>query len=256
MFSGKTKSYIFISILIILLILLNYRSFAQNTKPNIPMLGEKAPGFTAKTTRGIINFPRDYKGKWVVFFSHPSDFTPVCTTELMTFATAFDEFKKLNAELLGLSGDSVSSHIAWLNTIKKKIKYKNMENVEINFPVIADSDMSIAKKYGMMQPEVSNVYTVRAVFVINPEGIIKSIIYYPPAVGRNVDEIKRLIRALQVSKEYNVAVPANWQPGDNVIIPPYGTYEKAQEKLQRANFTDWFMCFKKLDEVKPGKIRD
>lgn len=253
MLSGKNLIYFLISIIILSLVLLNYNTFAQDKKSEIPLIGSKAPEFSAKTTKGVINFPKDYKGKWVILFSHPSDFTPVCTTEFMTFATASPEFSALNTELIGLSVDGVSSHIAWLDTIKKRIKYKDMENVEVNFPVIADVDMNVSKKYGMIQPEASNTHAVRAVFVIDPEGIIRSIIYYPLTTGRNIEEIKRLIKALQVSDKYKVTTPANWQPGEKVIIPPPDTYKKAQERMDDPNCLDWFMCFKELEQVKKGQ---
>ncbi len=216
---------------------------------SMPLIGDDAPAFTAQTTQGTINFPEDYKGKWVVLFSHPADFTPVCTTEFMTFASMKDEFKALNTELIGLSIDSLYAHIAWLRTIKEKIEYKGMKDVDVSFPVIEDLRMNVAKKYGMVQPNASTTQAVRAVFVIDPEAKVQAIIYYPLANGRNMDEIKRLILALQKSRKDGVATPANWQPGDDVIIPPPGSCGDAKERVESKEegkyCLDWFMCLKK-----------
>jgi peroxiredoxin (alkyl hydroperoxide reductase subunit C) len=217
----------------------------------VPVIGQKAPAFTAETTQGPINFPNDYIGKWVILFSHPADFTPVCTTEFMTFASMADEFKALNCELVGLSIDSTYSHIAWLRTIKEKIKYKDMENVEVNFPVIADLKMDVAKKYGMLQPTASDTKAVRAVFFIDPESKIRALIYYPLSNGRNFAEIKRLLIAMQTADKYQVATPADWQPGEEVIVPPPGSCGVAKERVENADkegyrCLDWFLCFKTL----------
>ncbi|MCM8770202.1 MAG: peroxiredoxin [Candidatus Omnitrophica bacterium] len=214
----------------------------------MPLIGEKAPSFKAETTQGPINFPDDYKGKWVIFFSHPADFTPVCTTEFITFATMEKEFESLNCKLLGLSIDSTYSHIAWLRTIKEKIEYKGMKNVEVNFPVISDSTMEVAKLYGMLQPNASNTQTVRAVFLIDPTSIIRAILYYPLSNGRNMEEIKRLLVAMQYSDEFGIATPANWQPGEDVIVPPPASCRKARERLEKSGedyqCLDWFLCLK------------
>ena len=219
----------------------------------LPLIGEKAPAFTADSTQGPIHFPDDYKGKWVVFFSHPADFTPVCTTEFMAFAAAADDFKELNAELLGLSIDSIFSHIAWLRTIKERIEYKGMKDVEVTFPVISDLTMEVAKTFGMLQPSASTTQAVRAVFLIDPKAIVRAILYYPLSNGRNVDEIKRLLIAMQTSDEYKVATPANWRVGDDVIIPPPGSCGSAAERVEKAGADyrclDWFLCLKKY----PGK---
>ena len=215
----------------------------------IPLIGEKAPSFTAETTMGTINFPEDYKGKWVIFFSHPDDFTPVCTTEFMTFATMQEEFRALNAELLGLSIDSTYSHIAWLRTIKEKIEYKGMKDVEVMFPVISDLTMEVSAKFGMVQPQESNTQAVRAVFIFDPEAKVRAILYYPLSNGRNMDEVKRLLVAMQHSDEHNVATPDNWQLGDDVIIPPPGSCCTAKDRVDDAGddyyCLDWFMCLKK-----------
>jgi peroxiredoxin (alkyl hydroperoxide reductase subunit C) len=215
----------------------------------MPLIGDSAPKFVAKTTQGVINFPDDYKGKWVIFFSHPADFTPVCTTEFMTFAMMQDEFKELNTELVGLSVDSLYAHIAWLRTIKEKIKWKGMENVEIKFPLIEDIKMEVANKYGMIQPNQSTTQAVRAVFIIDPEGIIRLILYYPQSIGRSFDEIKRIVMALQKTDKGNVATPADWRVGDDVIIPPASSYNAAKARVDSPDKSmyclDWFMCFKK-----------
>ncbi|MBU0607573.1 MAG: peroxiredoxin [Armatimonadetes bacterium] len=218
----------------------------------MPLIGEKAPAFKALTTQGEISFPDDYQGKWVILFSHPADFTPVCTSEFMTFATMADEFKALNAELIGLSIDSHYAHIAWLRTIKEKIEYKGMKNVEVNFPVIADLSMEVAKKFGMVQPAVATTQAVRAVFIIDPESIVRAILYYPMTTGRNMDEIKRMIIAMQMADKHQVATPANWQPGDDVIIPTAGSCGQARDRVAGAGddyyCLDWFLCLKKCPE--------
>lgn len=215
----------------------------------LPLIGEKAPAFKADTTQGPINFPEDFKSKWVVFFSHPADFTPVCTTEFMTFASMQPEFEKLNCKLMGLSIDSTYSHIAWLRTIKDKIEYKGMKGVEVTFPVISDLTMEVAKAYGMLQPGASNTQAVRAVFIIDPDARIRAILYYPLSNGRNMEEIKRLLIALQTSDKFKVATPANWQPGEDVIVPPPGSCGAAKQRVERSErdvkCLDWFLCLKK-----------
>jgi peroxiredoxin (alkyl hydroperoxide reductase subunit C) len=215
----------------------------------LPLIGEKAPAFKAETTQGNINFPDDYKGKWVILFSHPADFTPVCTTEFMTFASMEDEFKALNCQLIGLSIDSTYSHIAWLRTIKEKIEYKGMKNIEVMFPVISDLTMEVAKKYGMLQPGASNTQAVRAVFMIDPNAVVRSILYYPLSTGRNMREIKRMLVAMQHADKYQIATPANWELGDDVIIPPPGSCGVAKERVEKAGeeyrCLDWFLCLKK-----------
>jgi len=216
----------------------------------IPLIGEPAPAFRANTTNGPINFPEDYKGKWVILFSHPADFTPVCTTEFMSFAAIQDDLKKLNTELIGLSIDSNFSHIAWLRTIKEKVKFRNWSNVDVTFPVIADLKMDVAKKYGMLQPAASETQAVRAVFFIDPKGVMRALIYYPLSNGRNFDEILRLLQAMQTSDKYGVATPADWRPGEDVIIPPPATAQLAKERVAEHGdkCVDWFLCFKKLDQ--------
>lgn len=214
----------------------------------MPLIGDQAPSFKATTTQGEINFPADYEGKWVILFSHPADFTPVCTTEFMTFTRMLDEFKELNTELVGLSVDSLYAHIAWLRRINE-LEWKGMKNLEVTFPLIEDIKMDVAKKYGMIQPNQSNTQAVRAVFVIDPNGVIRTILYYPLSTGRNFDEIKRIIQALQKADAENVATPADWRPGDDVIVPPAGSCGTAKERMEEKSddvyCLDWFMCFKK-----------
>jgi len=216
----------------------------------MPRIGDVAPDFHANTTQGPINFPRDYKGSWVILFSHPADFTPVCTSEFMTFATMEKRFAQSNCKLIGLSVDGLFSHIAWLRTIKEKIEFKGMKDVEVNFPLIEDVSMKVARKYGMIQPGESSTKAVRAVFFIDPKGIIRAIIYYPGSLGRNFEEIYRVIVALQTADKYGVATPADWQPGDDVIVPPVGSCGAAKDRMTKKEegltCYDWFFCTKKL----------
>ncbi len=215
----------------------------------MPLLGDDAPNFEAVTTQGKINFPKDYRGSWVILFSHPADFTPVCTTEFMMFAKLQEEFKALNTELVGLSVDSLHSHIAWLRTIKEKIEFKGMKNIDVTFPLIEDITMSVAKKYGMIQPKQSGTQAVRAVFVIDPKGKIRTILYYPLSTGRNFDELLRLLQALQKSDSEGVATPADWRPGDDLIVPPATNAKLAERRMkgeeEGVTCLDWFMCLKK-----------
>lgn len=214
-----------------------------------PLIGNKAPSFQAVTTLGNINFPEDYKGKWVIFFSHPADFTPVCTTEFMTFASMQEDFRKLNTELLGLSIDSLYAHIAWLREIEN-FEWNGIKNPVMKFPLIEDLKMDIARKYGMIQGQ-SDIQAVRAVFIIDPNAIIRTILYYPASTGRNMEEIKRIILALQKADREKIATPANWVPGKDVILPPPRTMPAAEERLAMdASYIDvycldWFMCLKK-----------
>ena len=215
---------------------------------SLPRIGDKAPSFKAVTTQGDINFPEDYAGKWAILFSHPADFTPVCTSEFMTFASMQKDFDALNTQLVGLSVDGLYSHIAWLRTIKEKIEYKGMKNVEVNFPLIEDITMEVANKYGMMQPGESNTKAVRAVFFIDPKGIIRAMIYYPLSLGRNFDELKRVIIALQTADNFSVATPADWRPGDDVIVPTAGSCGVAKSRMEGqeegVKCYDWFFCTK------------
>jgi len=225
----------------------------QEQVVSMPRIGDPAPKFEAKTTQGNINFPDDYKGEWVILFSHPADFTPVCTSEFMTFAHLEKKFDKANCKLVGLSIDGLYSHIAWLRTIKEKIEYKGMKNIEVKFPLIEDITMSVANKYGMIQPGESNTQAVRAVFFIDPKGIIRTILYYPLSLGRNFDEMYRILVALQTADKFSIATPADWQPGDDVIVPPAGSCGTAEDRMvgkEDMHCYDWFFCTKKLDKEK------
>ncbi len=207
----------------------------------MPRLNEPAPEFEAPTTHGVKKLS-DYRGKWLVLFSHPADFTPVCTTEFMAFARRAGDFAEVNTELLGLSIDSTFSHIAWERNIKEKF------GVEIPFPIIADLKMDVAKKYGMIHPGAADTSAVRATFIIDPEGILRAMVYYPMTNGRSIDEILRLVKALQTSDEHGVATPEGWQPGDKVIVPPPATIQDAEERLKMsdAEVTDWYFVKKDL----------
>ncbi len=220
----------------------------------MPRIGDRAPAFKAMTTQGEITFPDQYAGSWVILFSHPADFTPVCTSEFMTFASMEDKFAEVNCKLVGLSVDGLYSHIAWLRTIKDKIEYRGMKNVEVKFPLIEDITMEVAKKYGMIQPGESSTKAVRAVFVIDPKGIIRVIIYYPLSLGRNFEELYRIVVALQVADAFSVALPADWRPGDPVIVPPPGSCGVAKERMEvkQPDVTchDWFFCTKKIEKEK------
>jgi peroxiredoxin 2/4 len=224
----------------------------------MPRIGDNAPAFKAVTTQGEINFPADYSGSWVILFSHPADFTPVCTSEFMTFATLESKFERANCKLVGLSVDGLYSHIAWLRTIKDKIQYKGMKDVEVKFPLIEDITMEVARAYGMIQPGESSTKAVRAVFVIDPKGKIRAIIYYPLSLGRNFDELYRALIAMQTADAFSVATPADWRPGDDVIVPTAGSCGVAKDRMEGKedmHCYDWFFCTKKISEQQVlGKI--
>ncbi|AWB09441.1 1-Cys peroxiredoxin [Thermodesulfobium acidiphilum] len=208
-----------------------------------PLLGEKIENRKVKTTHGLINLPDDYSGKWVVLFSHPADFTPVCTTEFVAFQKKLDEFRALNTQLIGLSIDQVFSHIKWIEWIKEKL------GVNIEFPIIADDMGEVAKSFGMIQP-AKGTNTVRAVFVIDDKAILRLVLYYPQELGRNIDEILRAVKALQTSDNNKVAIPANWPNSDligsDVIIPPPSDVKSAAERSSQANCFDWWFCHKNI----------
>jgi len=210
----------------------------------MPLLGEKFPEVKVQTTHGQMTLPNDYEGKWFVLFSHPADFTPVCTTEFVAFAQKADEFKKMGVELIGLSVDQVFSHIKWVEWIKDNL------NVEIPFPVIADSAEGVSKALGMIHPGKSSSNTVRAVFVVDPKGNLRLMIYYPQEIGRNVDEVIRAVKALQTSDKFGVATPENWPNndliGDHVIIPPATDVETAEKRKNQEGCFDWWFCHKEL----------
>lgn len=226
---------------------------SQNPIEAVPMprIGDRAPSFKAETTQGEISFPEQFAGSWVILFSHPADFTPVCTTEFITFASLEKKFANANCKLVGLSVDGLYSHIAWLRTIKDKIEYKGMKNVEVKFPLVEDITMTVARKYGMIQPGESSTKAVRAVFYIDPAGVIRAIIYYPLSLGRNFDELYRVLIGLQTADALSVATPADWQPGDDVIVPPASSCDAAKERMKaKGDMTcyDWFFCTKKVSK--------
>ncbi|MBT3383022.1 MAG: peroxiredoxin [Prolixibacteraceae bacterium] len=207
----------------------------------MPRIGDMAPDFKANTTHGPIQFSEFIKDNWVILFSHPADFTPVCTTEMSGFALRSDEFDALNTKLIGLSIDSIHSHIAWVNNVKKNT------GVLFNFPIIADIDMKVSKIYGMLQPNESETAAVRAVFFIDPVGKIRLMMYYPLNVGRNMDEIMRSLIALQTSDKHGVAMPLNWQPGEKVIVPPPKTVAEMEER-EKSDYemVDFYLAKKDL----------
>jgi peroxiredoxin (alkyl hydroperoxide reductase subunit C) len=239
----------------------------MNTR--IPMMGEIAPSFRARTTHGEVNFPKDYEGKWVIFFSHPGDFTPVCTTEFMVFAKMQEEFRQLDTELLGLSVDSILSHITWLRSIKEKVEFNGISGIDVEFPIVEDNGFSIVKKYGLLQPfenkrylryiqdlqankatddnEIMNAQPVRGIFIIDPESHIRYMAFYPLSNGRNLDEIKRILQAIQKTDSEKVDTPVNWNPGDDVIVPPPLSYKYAKKRMEDKELkcSDWYICLKK-----------
>ncbi len=206
---------------------------------SLPRLNEPAPQFTATATTGALKLS-DYKGKWVVLFSHPADFTPVCTTELAGFAARQADFDKRGVQLIGVSIDSVYSHLAWIQSIEKNF------NTKIGFPVVADLDTKVAQLYGMIHPGASTTATVRCVFVIDPNQTMRAMIYYPLTTGRSIDEIIRLIDALQLNAEKGLATPANWKPGDKLIVPAPLTAEGVEKRLKEpgVEVKDWYLTYK------------
>ncbi len=209
----------------------------------MPRIGDQAPDFTAVTTKGTIKFSDYAKDKWLVLFSHPADFTPVCTTEMSGFAVRKNEFDALNAELMGLSIDSIHAHLAWVDNVHKNT------GVYFDFPIIADIDMKVSKLYGMLQPNESETAAVRAVFFIDPSKKIRLIMYYPLNVGRNMDEILRVLEALQVSDEHKVAMPLDWKKGEKVIVPPPKTLVEMNERNANTEYekVDFYLCKRELE---------
>ena len=206
----------------------------------LPQINRPAPYFEAKTTYGTKKLS-DYQGRWLVLFSHPADFTPVCTTEFMAFAKYHQQFLDINTDLLGLSIDSVFSHVAWVRNIKEKF------GVDVNFPIIEDLSMKVAKAYGMIHPGAADTSAVRSTFIIDPEGILRAMVYYPMTNGRSIPEFLRLIQALQASDSNNIATPEGWQPGDKVIVPPPQEAPTAEARINEDyECTDWYFCKKSL----------
>lgn len=216
-------------------------ALAPDTAVRLPRLNEPAPSFEALTTHGTIRL-EDFEGSWLILFSHPADFTPVCTTEFAAFAEIAPQLRERNVELLGLSIDSVYSHLAWVRNIEEKL------GVKVPFPVIADLDRKVATAYGMIMPGESSTETSRCVFFIDPKSVLRAMIYYPLSLGRNMSEILRVVDALQTADRHGVATPANWKPGDKVIVPAPKTTEALEQRLQEGlDCVDWYLCRKTLD---------
>jgi peroxiredoxin 2/4 len=212
------------------------------TAPALPRLNEPAPEFKANSTQGEISLAQ-FKGKWIVLFSHPADFTPVCTTEFIEFARRYEDFERLNVQLIGVSIDSIYAHIAWVRNIEQNF------GVKIRFPVIADLDTKVAQTYGMIHPGAASTATVRCVFIIDDKGVIRAMIYYPLTNGRNIDEILRVVEALQTTDKNTVSTPANWRPGEKVIVPPPLTQDGAEKRVQEDfDVTDWYFSKKELKQ--------
>jgi peroxiredoxin (alkyl hydroperoxide reductase subunit C) len=215
----------------------------MSTDHALPLIGDQLPEITAQTTMGKMTLPEHYRGKWFVLFSHPADFTPVCTTEFVAFQKRWKEFQELDCELVGLSIDQVFSHIKWVEWIKEHMK------LEITFPIIADDRGAVADKLGLVHPG-KGTNTVRAVFIIDPKGIIRAILYYPQELGRNMDEILRMVRALQTADANGVAMPANWPDNeiikDSVIVPPASDVATAEQRKKEFDCYDWWFCHKKV----------
>lgn len=228
-----------------------YIESMENQNYRMPLIGDKAPAFEAETTQGKIRFPEDFRGKWVILFSHPSDFTPICTSEFVLFGAMQKEFEALDCRLVGLSVGTNPSHIAWMKSIHDKIEFKGHKNVALDFPLIADMSMEVAHKYGMIQPGVSTTAAVRAVFFIDPQATIRAVVYYPMQLGRNFDELKRILVGLQTIDKHHVALPADWRPGDDIIVPAPATYDGNAKTAPGMKCCEWYFCTRPLPVEKP-----
>ncbi|HRY31533.1 MAG TPA: peroxiredoxin [Bacteroidales bacterium] len=241
------KKYVILSLL---LGIFSINLIAQKAEqPGIPLIGEKAPAFTAESTRGTINFPGDYGSKWKVLFSHPADFTAVCSSELLELAQVQGDFSKLNTELIVISTDALETHRSWKESIET-VKYKNRNPKPIQFPLVADEDRSVSRMYGMLHPGSGNTKNVRGVFIVDPSNIVRSVNFYPMEIGRNIDEIKRAIAALQVADREKVMTPANWNPGEDVMVKSPASAAEAEKVSNDPSSpmykVSWYMLFKKL----------
>jgi len=221
----------------------------ESPKTRIPLIGELAPKFTAQSTTGRITFPDDNNSKWTILFSHPADFTAVCSSEILELAAMQEDFEKLNTRLMVISTDAVSSHIEWVKSLES-IKYKGRDPYKIKFPLISDADREISKKYGMIHSFSSTTKDVRGVFIVDPSERIEAVFFYPMNIGRNMEEIKRTLIALQTAEKNNVLIPANWNPGQDVMIQSPNTSADAEkllkQKSENLRFVAWYMWFKKL----------
>jgi peroxiredoxin (alkyl hydroperoxide reductase subunit C) len=221
-----------------------------NTVSRIPLIGEDAPAFTAQTTKGVLHFPSDYGKKWKILLSHPADFTPVCTSEILELALVQQQFKDLNAELAVLSTDDISLHKSWEQSMNELLRSEN-QSARLDFPLIDDSNTEISRKYGMLSPSIDMRHTVRGVFIIDPDNKIESVLFYPSNVGRNLEELQRTLVALQTAKEHAVLTPVNWKPGDDVLLPypyPYNYYDSIKNGNESYRNLSWYMLFKKMPE--------
>lgn len=233
---------------------MNMDDNAIKNTPQMPLIGDVAPEFAANTTNGVVRFPSDYMGRWVVLFSHPADFTPVCTTEFITFQSILDKFKELNTDIIGLSIGTLPGHLAWIDSVRN-LEYRGMRDVQISFPIIDDMKMEVARKYGMIHPHASDTRAVRAVFIIDPAGIIRTILYYPLTTGRNFDEILRVLTALQVTDAFGVSTPADWEPGEPVVVPAPTTQRemniRMRNKSKDVDVKSWYLTLRDLsaDEI-------
>ncbi|MDD5507432.1 MAG: peroxiredoxin [Bacteroidales bacterium] len=242
-----TKLILVISILT----LVQINSHALST-PSYPLLiGDTVPSFKVATSQGIMYFPEDYQGKWKILFSHPSDFTPVCTSELLEFALMQDDFKALGCELIGLSVDGYDNHMDWIASMEN-LEYRGHKGIQIRFPIISDVRMDVSRMFGMVHPHAASTRTVRAVYIIDPFNVVRAILYYPQTVGRNMEEIERLLIALQTVDKYQVNTPASWQPGDDIIVASPETIEAAKKREEdykkgELRCLDWYFCFKRLE---------
>lgn len=240
-------------IVVVLFCTLSVHSQESSKQVIVPLIGEKAPSFKAQSTEGDISFPKDFSKHWKILFSHPADFTPVCTSEILELAAAQKDFTDMNVEFAVLSTDNLERHKFWVESMEE-IDYKGNGLQQINFPLIADPDLSISKKYGMIHPESGSTKDVRGVFIIDPSNTIRSIFFYPKETGRNIDEIKRTVLALRKYDEQEVLTPANWDPGEDVIVPflqysPAYNVEKAQEKNGDVYEVAWYLYMKKDEAV-------
>lgn len=221
----------------------------ENNTYQMPLIGDAAPEFIANTTNGTVNFPNDYAGRWVILFSHPADFTPVCTSEFMTFQSMIDDFRALNTDIIGLSVGTLTGHLAWIHAIRE-LEYRGWHDMRITFPIIDDMNMDIAHKYGMIHHNAADGKTIRAVFIIDPHGIIRAILYYPLTTGRNFEEIKRMLVALQTTDAFGVSTPADWNVGDDVIVSAPTTTTDMDARMNNKNKSldvrAWFFTFRKL----------
>lgn len=247
------KRYLIYPLAIIAIAFIFIAASSLKERVTIPTIGDYAPSFEAMSTQGKVSFPSDFYGKWKILFSHPADFTPVCTSEIISIVENHDEFKKEGCEFIGLSTDGVQSHNQWIKSMEE-IALLNDKEFVVKFPIIADVNMQVSSLYGMIHNSVNESKTIRSVFIIDPENKIRSIMFYPMSTGRNTQELLRLVKAMKVADKHNVATPADWNPGDMVLIPtPEDVHSKAAERFyynagEDYHCPSWYMCLKDLKE--------